>query len=132
MNAFVIDDHVFGGRVFDGWLFVRLVVVGLLLAAISACSAPDTAPMAGSFTDADWPAYGRDQQGTKFSPLATIDRTNVASLEVAWTWETGELPLDGPSRPIRTPISSLSCSRETVEPNRMHPICKVVGWQFHS
>lgn len=79
----------------------RFVAAGLLLAAISGCRAPDDAVMASAFTDADWPAYGRDQAGTKFSPLATIDRTNVAGLEVAWTWETGERPLDGPSRPVR-------------------------------
>ena len=39
---------------------------------------------------AEWPAYGRDAQGTRYSPLTQIDRANVASLTVAWTFRTGE------------------------------------------
>ncbi len=42
-------------------------------------------PVAG-----DWPAYGRDPGGARFSPLAQIDRGNVARLAVAWTYHTGE------------------------------------------
>lgn len=40
--------------------------------------------------DGDWPAYGRDALGSRFSPLTQIDRGNVASLAVAWTYHTGE------------------------------------------
>ena len=39
-----------------------------------------TDAMAQSATD-DWPAYGRDPGGARYSPLADIDRSNVASLE---------------------------------------------------
>jgi quinoprotein glucose dehydrogenase len=39
---------------------------------------------------AEWPAYGRDPQGTRYSPLDQIDRKNVAALTVAWTYRTGE------------------------------------------
>src|SRR5438093_2046953 len=39
---------------------------------------------------ADWPAYGHDPQGTRYSPAAAIDRGNVARLEPAWTYRTGE------------------------------------------
>ena len=38
----------------------------------------------------DWPAYGRDAGGARFSPLTQITRANVASLQVAWTYHTGE------------------------------------------
>lgn len=41
-------------------------------------------------TPADWPAYGRDPQGTRYSPAAAIDRGNVARLAPAWTYRTGE------------------------------------------
>ena len=37
-----------------------------------------TDAMAQSATD-DWPAYGRDPGGARYSPLADIDRSNVAS-----------------------------------------------------
>lgn len=39
----------------------------------------------------DWPAWGRDRGGTRYSPLARITRENVDELEVAWTFRTGEL-----------------------------------------
>ena len=41
-------------------------------------------------TPTDWPVYGRDPQGTRYSPAAAITRGNVARLEVAWTYRTGE------------------------------------------
>ena len=53
-----------------------------LLLALLALQAPPT--------PADWPAYGRDPQGTRYSPAAAITRSNVARLEVAWTYRTGE------------------------------------------
>lgn len=40
--------------------------------------------------DGDWPAYGRDAGGKRFSPLQEIRRENVASLQVAWTFRTGD------------------------------------------
>ena len=39
---------------------------------------------------AEWPTYGNDPGGTRYSPLSQIDRTNVAGLRVAWTYRTGE------------------------------------------
>lgn len=39
---------------------------------------------------ADWPAYGRTQSGTRYSPLAQINSTNVKDLQVAWTFRTGD------------------------------------------
>src|SRR2546430_2261095 len=37
----------------------------------------------------DWPVYGRDPGGARFSPLTQITRENVAQLHVAWTYHTG-------------------------------------------
>lgn len=34
----------------------------------------------------DWPTYGHDPGGQRFSPLTQITPTNVASLRVAWTY----------------------------------------------
>jgi quinoprotein glucose dehydrogenase len=33
----------------------------------------------------EWPHYGNDAGGARYSPAAQIDRTNVAQLQVAWT-----------------------------------------------
>jgi len=41
----------------------------------------------------DWPFYGGDQAGTKFSSLADVDRSNVSRLAVAWEWTTREKAL---------------------------------------
>lgn len=38
----------------------------------------------------EWTAYGRDQLGSRFSPLTQISRDNVSKLAVAWTYRTGE------------------------------------------
>jgi len=38
----------------------------------------------------DWPAYGRDRGGERFSPLDRINRGNVSRLAVAWEYSTGE------------------------------------------
>ncbi len=39
----------------------------------------------------DWPVYGRDAGGTRYSPLNQITRDNVAKLKIAWTYHTGAL-----------------------------------------
>jgi quinoprotein glucose dehydrogenase len=38
----------------------------------------------------DWPAYGHDAAGTRYSPLDLIKPANVSRLVVAWTYHTGE------------------------------------------
>ncbi len=38
----------------------------------------------------DWPAYGADHGGSGFSPSDQITRENVARLEEAWVFQTGE------------------------------------------
>ena len=52
-------------------------------------SALATVPAAAQ-DPADWPTYGRDAGGTKFSPLDQITAANVAKLEPAWTYHTGD------------------------------------------
>jgi quinoprotein glucose dehydrogenase len=45
---------------------------------------------AGQSPNGEWTAYGRDQLGSRFSPLTQITRENVAKLTVAWTYRTGD------------------------------------------
>src|SRR5258708_1793812 len=40
--------------------------------------------------DGEWPAYGGDPGGQRFSPLASINGKNVQSVQVAWTFRTGD------------------------------------------
>ncbi|SAL05412.1 quinate/shikimate dehydrogenase [Caballeronia arationis] len=67
-------------------------VNGTLSAAASASGAithPDAA---------DWPAYGRTQEGTRYSPLQQITPENVKNLQLAWTFRTGDMK--GPNDPV--------------------------------
>src|SRR6201995_5445695 len=38
----------------------------------------------------EWPTYGHDPGGQRFSPLTAINRQNVATLKIAWTFRTGD------------------------------------------
>ncbi|MFN8092954.1 MAG: PQQ-binding-like beta-propeller repeat protein [Vicinamibacteria bacterium] len=40
--------------------------------------------------DTDWAHYGGAPEQTRYSPLAQITKENVASLKVAWTYDTGD------------------------------------------
>jgi quinoprotein glucose dehydrogenase len=54
---------------------VRLAILSLPAAGLSA---------------SDWPAYGGNPEGTRYSPLQQIHRSNVRQLRIAWTFDTGE------------------------------------------
>lgn len=59
---------------------VTLIILGITTSAHAQAPA-----------DSDWGYYGGDALGQHYSSLAQIDRDNVAQLEVAWTYRTGEL-----------------------------------------
>jgi quinoprotein glucose dehydrogenase len=77
----------------------NVTVVALLLLALPSTSWPQASGKRGRIKDgpdrmraaADWPAYGRDLGGSRYSPLAQINRTNVKDLKVAWTYRTGDI-----------------------------------------
>jgi quinoprotein glucose dehydrogenase len=41
-------------------------------------------------SDLDWRVYAGQPEGDRYSPLTQINRTNVRTLRVAWTYDTGE------------------------------------------
>lgn len=55
-----------------------------LVGVLSGCTEPNGSGMV------EWPAYGGDPGGMKYSPITDIRRDNVTRLTLAWTWETGE------------------------------------------
>ncbi|HMD38638.1 MAG TPA: pyrroloquinoline quinone-dependent dehydrogenase [Candidatus Acidoferrum sp.] len=61
----------------------------LLLAAcfLSACSNIS----AQGAADSDWPYYGHDAGGMRYSPLSQINREDVAKLKIAWIFHTGDV-----------------------------------------
>ena len=72
--------------------FARLFAAGVaaLVCAgipIAMAQSPDTLGGSGE----DWPSYGHDAGGTRYSPLAQINRANVAKLKVAWIFHTEDI-----------------------------------------
>src|ERR671910_1975423 len=63
-----------------------LLIPGILLVIVMATAR-------GQVTR-DWPVYGGDAGGARFSPLTRITRDNVATLTVAWAYHTGEPAFD--------------------------------------
>jgi glucose dehydrogenase len=48
----------------------------------------------------DWPEYGRDPGGSRYSPLTQINARNVDHLDRAWTYHTGETGRSFEATPI--------------------------------
>jgi quinoprotein glucose dehydrogenase len=63
----------------------------LIIAVITVAALPGMAAGQNPASTIEWAAYGRTQAGDRFSPASQIDRNNVKSLAVAWTYRTGEI-----------------------------------------
>ena len=82
MFPVVYSPHLDGGflhRVRPAGLFAILVTGSLLAAQEPSRSV-------------EWPYYGGEQAGTKYSPLADIHAGNLERLQVAWQWKHWETP----------------------------------------
>ena len=73
----------------------RLVSTIACAIVAAACGGEVPGPVDHSGPTADWPAYGGTHGGDRHSPLAQITPDNVAQLEVAWTYNTGDFYRDG-------------------------------------
>jgi quinoprotein glucose dehydrogenase len=77
----------------SGRAVARIILVcGTLLSQMGAVPAGDVTAAAAPVTagaehfSSDWPSYGYDLGGARFSPLTQITRKNVHELEIAWTY----------------------------------------------
>jgi quinoprotein glucose dehydrogenase len=76
-------------------------IVALLL--VGGCrSGPEPGAQAG--VAGDWRHYLGDAARTHYSPLQQIHRGNVAGLELAWIYDTGDLPAGGDSEMPCNPL----------------------------
>jgi quinoprotein glucose dehydrogenase len=50
--------------------------------------------------DVDWPTYGGSPEGTRYSPLKQINRSNVVNLREAWRYDTADGPGASQTQPI--------------------------------
>ena len=67
----------------------RMRTIAWTIAAVVA--APAQMPLLAQSAAVEWPAYGRDAEGTRYSPAAQIKRENVRQLRQAWSIRTGDL-----------------------------------------
>ncbi|MEP7308386.1 MAG: PQQ-binding-like beta-propeller repeat protein [Acidobacteriota bacterium] len=68
-------------------LFSRIIVVAVTAAGVLVGAQPPAS------RQVEWPYYGGDPGGTKYSALTDIDATNIQRLQVAWEWKHWEAPL---------------------------------------
>jgi quinoprotein glucose dehydrogenase len=74
--------------------FITLRILALVLGIAILRSWSGSRDEAGEFgggSQLDWSVYGGQPQNDHYSPLAEINRDNVASLAVAWTFDTHEI-----------------------------------------
>ncbi len=85
--------------------------------AAAASAGASALPAAEDPAPGDWAAYGRDNAATRYSPLAQIDVANVAGLQRAWVYRTGDIPEHGwgaETTPLKVGDSLYLCSARNV------------------
>jgi len=75
----------------------------------------------------EWPKYGGDDAGSRYSTLQQINKNNVDKLKIVWTYRTGDRS-DGTQDPIR---SAFECTPIVVD-GVMYvttPFCRVIAFE---
>ena len=72
---------------------MKKLTIGLLAACLPL--AASLMPSLAAPSAKDWPAYGHDTSGGRFSPLTQITPQNVGKLAVAWTYHMNPTPGGG-------------------------------------
>ena len=92
-------------------------------------------PLAGARVTADparWQHYGNSPAGTRFADLSQINLQNVADLQVAWTYRTGEFA-EGASEQQNTPLQVGSLLYTCTPENKVYALDVDTGeqrWMF--
>ncbi len=76
-----------GGRLLSG---AALLLSGLAMVLSGGCAPREPIDYSGPV--AGWGEWGGSDGGLRYSPLTQINRRNVGSLQVAWTYRIGDVP----------------------------------------
>lgn len=63
----------------------------VVFAALAVMLIGATSAAAQTTSETDWPAYGNDPGGMRYSQLTQVNRENVSRLKVAWIFHTGDI-----------------------------------------
>ena len=75
-------------------VLVAFLAIGAMAATVLVSRGEGVQRGAAPRAEQDWPYYGGDQGGSKFSALADVNTGNVSRLTLAWQWSNGEKNLD--------------------------------------
>ena len=78
---------------------VQTVALAAVFLVASCSQVPPHPAKAPQDPKVEWPHYGGDAGGNRFSPLTQIDKRNVGRLEVAWEYHTGDVSDGKDGRP---------------------------------
>ncbi len=130
------------GRAIGGAAAILVVLLAgaILISIVNRTSAgPLPGPIAAAASDtarmqagADWPAYGGSESARRYSPLAQITPDNVARLERAWVFNTGELPeqrYGAETTPLKVGDSLYLCTGKNVM-IALDPVTGRQRWRF--
>ena len=68
-----------------------MAIVAALLVAIAIGLPAEAAPPGEASAVAEWPSYGGDPGGSRYTPIDDISAENLSQLEIAWTYRTGDV-----------------------------------------
>src|ERR1700722_9664091 len=74
-------------RTVRNWLILTMALFALGLGLAQTIARQANPDSAGD----DWPVYGHDPGGMRYSPLTQINRQTVSQLKVAWTFHAGDI-----------------------------------------
>lgn len=113
-----------------------VALLSIVLAAASA-GVPASAAEPAEGVTADWPYYGGDAGGSRYTPLSEINKSNVAALRIAWEYHTGDISDGNGNRPKSefetTPIVANGTMYLTTPFNRVIALDPETGkekWSF--
>ena len=104
----VLAHHYVIKGIYRGFKYVaapytKYVALGLLV-VLGSCRNPeqDRNEAVVGEKDQDWPAYGGNKAGNRYSPMDQINLQNVHQLKVAWTYEAEERNPEGRGMGMQT------------------------------
>ncbi len=92
MGKTILRWSLIGGAAFAAVSLLGGSLIWYLLGFGNDLSVEGRAPVVREDTSAfgaGWPAYGGDQNGTRYSAAAAITKDNVSRLEIAWSYQSG-------------------------------------------